>query len=67
MGFARHQRFVIASMAMKVLAVTFQLVFLLAITVSQIHLIFVLVIRAGKAEFVINQFAMSIVVHKGIV
>ena len=67
LGFVKHQKLVIVSTDMKELAAIFQSVSLLAITVSLIYLMFVLVMRVGKAEFVISQFVMLIVVHRGIV
>lgn len=62
MVFVQHQSIVSAFMDMKVHTAIFQLVCLLAITVMQLSLILVLVMKVGKVESVINQCVIMIVV-----
>jgi hypothetical protein len=64
MVFVLNQKNVSAFMDTLVRTVIFQLVCLLAITVMQHNLILVLVMKAGKAVFVISQCVIMIVVHK---
>jgi hypothetical protein len=64
MVFVLNQKNVSAFMDILVRTVIFQLVCLLAITVMQHNQILVLVMKAGKAVFVISQCVIMIVVHK---